>query len=524
MVITFVLIVAINRHRKLRRTAPSKDGVGTRGAGRILISFLQMTALAGEFRQAAPAALAQLLQAVATVGGDSVMALISAPLHCIYKLQGHELGHGVSVLLSLTLPIFLLGIATLCFVVIRACQGASISKHLTNDIVGTATVIWLLVFSRVTKIALSTFSFHTVDNTRYLQTDFSVVVGKGSSSSVISYTVMAALAIICLAVYTVGAPVLAFWSLRRYFAVLKVGATPIADRRYRIREDDGHTRLLQAPSLDLHSDASDWSLFATRRGAVSYGNNHNLVLLYRGYLPKAWWWEATVMLRKVLFAVISAFVQKASSQSALACLLLTLLISVQATVSPYADHRVNQAELIALLTLFVTRLGSLMFSIEDSPFYYVLGATARGPLALTIVLMAINSITFCGLFVMTLAGNKRVSALMRRCCDACRRSTRSGRPQPQPGSVFPISEHSDGVLHGAPPYEPPTQTARFPHESPSLTAHFPRPAAIRRGSGTAVIGDDSIELTHSVSTGLLYESRTSGVPRSFDDSTDNLVR
>lgn len=49
---------------------------------------------------------------------------------------------------------------------------------------------------------------------------------------------------------------------------------------------------------------------------------HPLGMLVRGYRPSVWWWEMTVVGRKVAMALISVFVHEANVQQALTMLVL----------------------------------------------------------------------------------------------------------------------------------------------------------------------------------------------------------
>ena len=82
----------------------------------------------------------------------------------------------------------------------------------------------------------------------------------------------------------------------------------------------------------------------------------SFAMLLRGYRADVWWWEATVVGRKVAFAALAVLVDDAAAQTALAAALLFCLFGAQLHQRPFVDSSVNNGEALSLLTLFMTRV------------------------------------------------------------------------------------------------------------------------------------------------------------------------
>jgi len=88
--------------------------------------------------------------------------------------------------------------------------------------------------------------------------------------------------------------------------------------------------------------------------------------LYTGYGPSTPWWEAVILLRKALLALIGS--QMGGGARGIACLAFVLVVCVvlQETVLPYDESRFNTNERVVLLGSLATAVLALLSSSEST--------------------------------------------------------------------------------------------------------------------------------------------------------------
>ncbi len=91
--------------------------------------------------------------------------------------------------------------------------------------------------------------------------------------------------------------------------------------------------------------------------------------LYKGYKPKAFFWECVMMFKKVGIAFISVFLNGAGTlvQALVALLFLVFFISLTSRHKPYLSRRLNQLEMASLLSLCVTFYCGLFYLSARDP-------------------------------------------------------------------------------------------------------------------------------------------------------------
>ena len=85
-----------------------------------------------------------------------------------------------------------------------------------------------------------------------------------------------------------------------------------------------------------------------------------------GYKREFFWWEAMVLARKLVLLAVAAFsVDDGFLQSFLVVAVLSVAIALQLAFNPYEIESVNLLDTLGLVTIFVTRLGAILFNHYD---------------------------------------------------------------------------------------------------------------------------------------------------------------
>jgi hypothetical protein len=88
-----------------------------------------------------------------------------------------------------------------------------------------------------------------------------------------------------------------------------------------------------------------------------------------GYKPRYYWWEAVVLVRKLLILLVAVVLSPDDGfvQAFGAVVILAFAMILQAWVQPYEYVVVNMLDEIAMLAIFSTRLGAILYNHFD-PF------------------------------------------------------------------------------------------------------------------------------------------------------------
>lgn len=428
-VVAFLLFVLYTLHRTAERQygsnttgAASGNKRGGRSALRILVSFLQVTALMGEFRNRGSALLHSILRGAGTAGGDSVASLVTAPLACAFDVSFVQ-----QLAAAAALPLACVAVVVAWAAAQRACRCCMRVREqhsqvlsMRHEIVSGAAAVGFLLYTRLTKLALSAFKTHSpaIEGVTYLQADFRVWTTQPG------YGGMVALAATMVLLYTVAAPVFAFVSLQRANAAAAARTSALSVG-------------LIAPDRVDDDNERDSIQGDTAASKINQLSSHPLGMLIRGYRPQVWWWEVTVIGRKVAMALLAVFVDGRDLQTLLAQVLLVALMLLQMANKPYLDDRLNKAELLSLFSLFLTAVGSLMYSHVDAT--QVTAAAPEGGdggIALTVGLLVLNSGTV--IVLLRLYWAEAPWRRLRCCC--CRRRTQT--------EIFSRDDSGVALSHG----------------------------------------------------------------------------
>lgn len=435
----------VDGRRRLRvSTAVGKSSSevrgNTRSALRTLISYLQMVALAASFRQHASSLVRRALVTAASAGGDSIATLASTPLDCASNVG--FLGQ-LAVTAALP-PLAMIVVIVWVFVRMRSPCSKSLrhtSAPTKHELVAGGAAVGFLLYTRVTRTALAALKNHgqAIDGSTYLEADFRITTTSPT------YKAMVGVAVGMLALYTVVAPVAAFAQLWRARAARAThsSSSPGASN---------HTESLLASSergKGADEGADEGSLLDGGGGVETAGDNvlllHPLGMLTRGYRPSVWWWESTVVGRKVAFAAISVFVTDEQLQTFMGAMLLMALLCLHMRYQPFNDAQMNNAESAALVSLYVTTLSGMLYAhLEvaggDSAAGAETDANAVLSTSLTALLLVLNGGTVSYLAWLWV----RELRARRFPCSRCR----GRRPRPRASSSA-ASGLGDGIRGGA---------------------------------------------------------------------------
>eukprot|EP00753_Platysulcus_tardus_P017046 PLAT6226.1.p1 GENE.PLAT6226.1~~PLAT6226.1.p1 ORF type:complete len:931 (-),score=483.24 PLAT6226.1:141-2882(-) len=268
--------------------------------GRILINFLQVNTLLGEFRIRGPQLFRDLVSFSAAADG---LSLDFGPLAC-------ELGAGYSAsftFYSITPPLLLLLVA----VVLCAKYGNWLRRTDIKQLYQSSIIILLfLVHTKLTRELFKAFDCVDVAGTSYLRSDMSVQCYTGAHA-----TALPVAAVLCV-LYAVGIPCAGLFVLYRF--------------RAQLRDDS-----------------------VVKRFGFMYG----------GYVLSDWrrYWEAIVMLRKVAIVAIAVFIPTPFLQLFAATVVMMLSLLLHTLVHPYEEELLNKLDTLSIMTTLLTQMVSLLY-------------------------------------------------------------------------------------------------------------------------------------------------------------------
>ena len=110
-------------------------------------------------------------------------------------------------------------------------------------------------------------------------------------------------------------------------------------------------------------------LYRKRSSLNSPAVKERLGFLYNGYSPRAYYWESSITLRKLVIAFVSIFltVKGTMLQSLVLFVILFSSIFLTIRIRPYEDFRVNRLEVVSLFALLVTAYCGIFFLSSRNP-------------------------------------------------------------------------------------------------------------------------------------------------------------
>ena len=148
-------------------------------------------------------------------------------------------------------------------------------------------------------------------------------------------------------------------------------------------------------------------------------------ILYDGYNEESWWWEVTVVLRKISVICISAFL-KGRSQILAALLVIAIVMCMTALRRPFVSSVLLNLEMVSLSLCFLTFwIGAMLLDAQGNLFCTV-------SVWLVILCNVIGVVGLVGLFGKTKWEEKRLSewfqnAISVGVCNCCKRGSNKGR-------------------------------------------------------------------------------------------------
>ena len=157
--------------------------------------------------------------------------------------------------------------------------------------------------------------------------------------------------------YIVGLPMLAFLTVRR----LKQNAT---EKRKQVTQSIATATTTAASSASHHRW---WSQELVQLSDANAATAHHVWgLLYSSYRDDLWWWELTVVLRKLALALIGVFgASLGDMQVHITLALCVLNLLATAVFQPFGGksaHVLQKFELLSLLALFLTLWSGSVFN------------------------------------------------------------------------------------------------------------------------------------------------------------------
>ena len=247
----------------------------------------------------------------------------------------------------------------------------------------SAVTLLFLVYARVSRTALSVFDYYRYGVTGpgqgsdpglrfYLKDDMSVVTGDGAHQVMTSvaseegaavmlmpsFQAAVAVAVVAIFAYVIGIPVAAVLILRNHRHTLHVSCCfPLP-----------HCFASVTPAGTAHCHTKKVWIFGefTLHIVVIVqltSNGAGLCLLqYTGYdLARGlWWWEITVLFRKVLLLMCVVFIKNPAGQSLALNTVLMAAIWSQIGIRPFESLLLNVMEGLSLFALYVVSSMSLL--------------------------------------------------------------------------------------------------------------------------------------------------------------------
>ena len=114
---------------------------------------------------------------------------------------------------------------------------------------------------------------------------------------------------------------------------------------------------------------SFYLLYRKRNHLNTSALKEKLGFLYNGYSPRAYYWESSITLRKLVIAFVSIFLTVKGTMLQSLVLFVILFSSILLTIKirPYEDFRVNRLEVVSLFALLVTAYCGIFFLSSRNP-------------------------------------------------------------------------------------------------------------------------------------------------------------
>mmetsp|Transcript_23028 Transcript_23028/g.38581 ORF Transcript_23028/g.38581 Transcript_23028/m.38581 type:complete len:608 (+) Transcript_23028:6873-8696(+) len=104
-------------------------------------------------------------------------------------------------------------------------------------------------------------------------------------------------------------------------------------------------------------------------------NSMKVFLLFNGYRPSFYYWEITIMIRKILIVAIAVFIGFPQLQAVTATLLIVISLTLQLYYHPYDLDMCNNLEIYGLINSFVTYFfGQFLYLQVDIIVQFILSA------------------------------------------------------------------------------------------------------------------------------------------------------
>ena len=198
---------------------------------------------------------------------------------------------------------------------------AQLMRHLENENVVVAVltslvVVIYFVYFRITRSLIEVFTVTTINGKAYI-----AAAMENEAYTTSAHQLTMAFAALWIVLFTIGAPLVGFGLL-----IAQHSTGREADPRWRT-------------AIGFLSD---------------------------GYKRKFYWWEGVVLLRKLaLLFVAAASANNGFLQSFLAVIILGVAIVLQFIVQPYEFALINVLDGVAMMTIYATRLGAMLYAFYD---------------------------------------------------------------------------------------------------------------------------------------------------------------
>ena len=277
------------------------------GVKKIFLSYLQLASLASAANVPWTETFRQLfaIQQISTSIADAFLSL-----DCVLEYMPTWNVFLIKLFGVLLLPVLMLPVA---YVGIRFCckRFRQDDSNWTDQFIATLVLLWYLAFpSIVQKLTMLITCTGKINNKQYLVVDPEIVCWEG-----VHLQIASVFGLVGLIMYVIGLPLLGLYILKNTDR-----STPSAQLRYGI--------------------------------------------LYDGYSKKFWYWEITVVLRKLAIILIGEFLD-GQNQILSMLLVLFIVIYITATCQPFENVELLRLELASLAVCFITFwIGSLL--LEES--------------------------------------------------------------------------------------------------------------------------------------------------------------
>eukprot|EP00942_MAST-04A_sp_MAST-4A-sp1_P003603 g3603.t1 len=335
------------------------------GVKKIFLSYLQLASLASAVNVPWTASFRQLfaIQQISTSIADAFLSL-----DCVLEFMPTWNVFLIKLFGVLLLPVLVLPIA---YVAIRFCckRFRSNDSNWVDQFVATVVLLWYLAFpSIVQKLTMLITCTEEINGVQYVVVDPEIVCWGGEHRDI---ALVAGL--FGLLAYVVGLPLLGVYVLKT------------VDR-------------------------------STSGAQLRYG------ILYDGYSKQFWYWEITVVLRKLAIILIGSFLD-GQEQILSILLVLFLVIYFTATCQPFENVELLRLELVSLAVCFITFWIGSLFLEESSKCSNGEDVFCKLGAVVVIVLNVVAAVYLAGIYLQEKVSEKKewLMKWYRRCniCGCC---------------------------------------------------------------------------------------------------------